>query len=345
MIYVACYIGMMLLRLSRARVGYGLLLAALFLFSAFRHQVGCDWFGYAVQYEFYGAVPFSQVMTTREPIWTAIIAAQVQLGIPYPWLNVLSSALFFAGVHRLALRQPDALGFLVLLFPVLILNMPMSGIRQGAAIGFVCMAFVELVDRRLLRFVGLIVLAAGIHSSAAVFLLLAPLVQGGLTRGRIALSALLAIPGVLGLMATDAAATATSRYVNTGVDAAGAVWRVALLVVTGLWFLVFLRRKWQAAFPRDYKVAAIGALMMLVLIPLILVSSVIADRLGYYFVPIQAMIFARLPFLRLGVARPLLVAGPYLVLLAMLLVWTLLSTHFQQCYLPYRSWLFGLPGA
>ena len=71
------------------------------------------------------------------------------MGLPLPSFAIsLSSAIFFLGVHVLARRQPDPLGFLVLLFPILIINMPMSGIRQGAAIGLLCIAFVAFIDRR-----------------------------------------------------------------------------------------------------------------------------------------------------------------------------------------------------
>jgi hypothetical protein len=135
MIYVLAYVAMLLLRLSRAPGGYGLLLGVVFVFSAFRYEVGCDWTGYLNQYDVFGSLTFAEAVATREPLWTVLIGVQVKLGVPYPWLNVISSFMFFYGIHQLAKRQPDALGFLVLLFPVLILNMPMSGIRQGAAVG------------------------------------------------------------------------------------------------------------------------------------------------------------------------------------------------------------------
>jgi hypothetical protein len=343
MIYVLAYVAMLLLRLSRAPGGYGLLLGVVFVFSAFRYEVGCDWTGYLNQYDVFGSLTFAEAVATREPLWTVLIGVQVKLGVPYPWLNVISSFMFFYGIHQLAKRQPDALGFLVLLFPVLILNMPMSGIRQGAAVGIMCLAYLAFMDRRLVRFVGLVLLAAGFHSSAIVFLLLAPMVTGGLSRGRIALALLLALPGGLALMTTDAVNTATSRYVGTDVDAAGAAYRVALLVLVAIWFLTVLRRRWQVTFPADHKLAVIGSLMMLGLLVVLPASSVIADRLNYYFIPIQAMILARLPFLPMRKGRALAVAAPYIGLLAVLVVWALLSSHFQQCYLPYRTWIFGFP--
>ena len=73
------------------------------------------------------------------------------------------------------------------------------------------------------------------------------------------------------------------------------------------------------------------------------VSSVIGDRLGYYLLPIQAMIFARAPFLRTGLNRNFVILAPYLGFLLFFGVWTTLSHHFSACYLPYQTWLFGFP--
>ena len=70
------------------------------------------------------------------------------------------------------------------------------------------------------------------------------------------------------------------------------------------------------------------------------ISSVISDRFGYYVTPIQLMILARLPYLvRPGPQGQLISMAPYLGLGLVLLVWTQKSKHFNQCYLPYKTWL------
>ena len=343
MIYIVAYAGICLLRIANARALYPALIAMLFLFSAFRFEVGCDWTGYINQFVSFKTLSLSDAFQQREPLWTSLFALQSWLDLPYPWINVASSAIFFFGVDRLARRQPDPLAFLILLFPVLILNMPMSGIRQAAAIGMMCIAYGAFIDRKLLIFVAVTLVATGLHSSAIVFLLLAPLVNGNFSKARLALAGALAIPGALALLSTSAAETATSRYVETGVDAAGAAFRVGLLTLTaGLYFLR-LRRPWAEAFPRDLKLVTIGCLAMLAITFLVPVSSVIGDRLGYYFVPIQAMIFARLPFLKLMGSRQALIAAPYVGLLVVLTAWVSLSLLFDRCYLPYQTWLFGFP--
>lgn len=349
MLYVGITNVLFLLRyvLSRFRGGhrqiYYVVLLALFLFSAFRYQVGCDWSGYYYQYLAAGRFDWSFAGHAREPIWWAVLGWIRGAELPYPVVNVVSSLLFFFGIHVLARRQPDPLGFLVLLLPILIINMPMSAIRQGAAIGLICLAFTAFIDRRPLRLGLWVVIASGFHSSALVFLLLLPLATGSYTRRRLALAIILAIPGLVLLANSESAEIATSRYMGTGIEAYGATFRLGTLGLSAIYFFYFVREKWKRTYPLDYSLASIGAMGMALVFLLLPFSSVIGDRFGYYLIPIQAMIFARLPFLPFKSARALHCALPYLGLLMVLLVWTQLSWHFQQCYVPYKSWLFGLP--
>lgn len=350
MLYLGLTNFLFLLRYAFAKRGgarkqiYAVVLFSLFVFSAFRYQVGCDWSGYYSQYTGAANFDWSSLTNIQEPIWWAILAWLNESGLPYPTANVISSAVFFAGVHVLARRQPDPLGFLVLLFPILIINMPMSGIRQGAAIGLICISFVAFIDRRPLRYAIWIVLAAGFHTSALIFVLLLPVATGRYTRGRMVLAAILALPGAYILASSEAAEVATSRYIDSGVDAAGAAFRVGILGLSALYFFKFVRKKWMSAFPGDYNLASIGAIGMALAFFLVPISTVIADRFGYYLIPIQTMIFARIPFLPFRRNAALHSAVPYLGLLLVFAVWSQLSGLFQQCYIPYQTWIFGFPG-
>ena len=350
MLYLGLTIALFLLRYALAgktafsKQVYFIVLVGLFLFSAFRYQVGCDWSGYYYQYLAAADLDWSSIIKEREPIWWAILGWIQDKGLPYPVVNVASSAVFFLGVHVLARRQPDPLGFLVLLFPILIINMPMSGIRQGAAIGILCIAFAAFIDRRPVWYAFWVIVAAGLHVSALALILLLPLTTGRYTRNRFLLAAVLAVPGAYVLGTGEAAELATDRYIGTGIDAAGAVFRLGILGLTALYFFMFMRNKWKHTFPKDYALASVGAIGMVLTFLLIPLSSLIGDRFGYYLIPIQTMMFARLPFLPIRVNRSLHSALPYLLLLLVFTVWSQLSGHFQLCYIPYQSWLFGFPG-
>lgn len=322
---------------------YYIILLGLFLFSAFRFQVGCDWSGYYYQYLAAKDIDWSLITGDREPIWWAILGGIQAMGLPYPVANIASSAAFFVGIHVLARRQPDPLGFLVLLFPILIINMPMSGIRQGAAIGLVCIAFAAFIDRRPIWFGFWVVVAAGFHASALIFLLLLPVATGRYTKSRLVMAGLLAIPGAILLASGESAEVASSRYIGTGVEAFGAAFRVGILGMSALYFFLFIRKKWMRTFPQDYSIVSIGAIGMGLAFLLVPVSSVIGDRFGYYLIPIQTMIFARIPYLPFRYNHSLHSALPYVMLLLVFGVWTQLSGHFQQCYIPYDSSIFGLP--
>ncbi|MDA9331881.1 EpsG family protein [bacterium] len=349
MLYVVINSTLFLLRISLSRQRilrdyiFYITIAFLFLFSAFRYEVGCDWSGYLIQYSNPFFRDWSELSIAFEPIWWAILLGVNEMNWPYPTLNIISSAVFFVGILLLARRQPDPLGFLVFLFPILIINMPMSGIRQGAAIGLICIAFIAFIDRRPLWFSFWVLLAVGFHASAIVFFTLLPFSTARFSIKRFMFATILAIPGLILVFMMSAAQQAISRYIGTGNEAAGAIYRVGLIGLSGLYFLLFMRKKWQIAWPRDYSLAVINAFGMMLVFVVLLFSSVIADRFAYYLVPIQAMFFARLPFLPFRSNWALHVILPYIGLLLIFVVWTQTSWHFEKCYMPYKSWIFGFP--
>lgn len=308
----------------------------LFLFVAFRLDVGCDWSGYLRNYYFPIVTTYGETLSTLEPAHWSIILLLRDLGAPYQYLNAVMAGVFFFGLHVLARRQPDPLAFLVLCFPILIINMPMSGIRQGAAIGLLCLAYAAFIDRKLIAYLAWTMVGSTFHASAAAFLVLAPFAVGRFDRRNIAFATLLAMPGIYVLLQTDAAALAEERYVESDLIAAGAAYRLGLLTVSGLFFVCVLSRPWREKFPDDYKLATIGSWMMIVFFSLFFVSTVIGDRFGYYLIPLQAMIFARIPYLSLGENRILYAVLPYAALTGVFVIWSQFSWHFAQCYIPYQ---------
>lgn len=54
--------------------------------------------------------------------------------------------------------------------------------------------------------------------------------------------------------------------------------------------------------------------------------------------------FARIPYLDIR-HRKIMTVLPYLGLALMFTAWVAMSYHFQQCYLPYQSWIFGFPNS
>ena len=345
--YLAVYLIIVVMRLAigeyaRTNPGvYRVIVLALFLIAAFRFEVGCDWGGYSAQLDREKALGIGQALANREWLWFLFLHFIDRFGVDYVWINVFAAGAFFAGVHFFARRQYDPIGFIVLLFPVLIMNLPMSGIRQGVAVGLMCVAFNAFMDRRVVKFVIWTAIAGSIHSSAITFLLLVPFCLKLRPGVQMVAAAILAVPGLYLLLTGSAADVAFTRYVQTDAEAAGANYRVALIFVTGLLFLFFLRRAWQRLYPYDFPLMLLGSFMMIGTGGLLLLSSVIADRMGYYLVPLQAAMLARIPYLPIRSGRPLYFITPYAVFLVVFVGWMSMSSLFGMCYVPYKTWLFG----
>lgn len=339
------FILLLAIRSMKVRSSYGIVIVALFIFVGFRFEVGCDWRGYIFQFIEARNKNVLDALGDASPLWELALVVQNKMDIAYPWINVFSAIIFFIGIDKLANRQPDRVGFLILLFPILIVNLAMSGIRQAASTGLLCVAFVAFQERRLPRFISWVLAAAAFHSSALVFLLLAPLVGGAYSVKRLGFSGLLAIPGAVALMSTRAAETAVTRYVGTAVDASGAAFRAGLMFVTALYFFFVARKKWAASSPHDYSLVLTGSFLMVMTALLVPISSVISDRIGYYLVPLQTVVLARLPYLTASPNKSYISAVPYIVLMIVLGVWTTYSMLFQRCYVPYQTWIFGFPQA
>ncbi|MDC3316425.1 EpsG family protein [bacterium] len=315
---------------------YYFLLTGLTIFVGFRVNVGCDYHTYQHHYSFGADGAFLKATTGMDPAYWLLVSALNYMSLHSQAINVVASIIFFLGLGSLAKRQPAPLHFLAFCFPILILNMPMSATRQSMAIGLMCLAFVALVDRRVVLYFFWTFAAATFHSSAAVFLFLLPFIRNKITLKSLVYGLVFIVPLIAVLAQTDAANQADSRYLQSGPDAAGAIFRLAILTLTGMLFFVFLSPPWRQNFAGDYHLVKIGSLMMIGVFGLYFASSVIGDRFGYYLIPIQAIIFSRISFLDLGRMRRAYTYLAYTVLTATLIVWMSFSWHFSQCYVPYN---------
>ena len=327
-----------------SRFVYSIWLIIIFTFVAFRYQVGCDWDGYENIFELQRYSSLTDALNQTEPLFWVVNAVIHWMGLKYPYVNIFAAACFFLGFNAFVVRQPDPMGVLTLAFPILILNLVMSGIRQAIALGFLCLAFNAFTDKRPIRFVAIVIFASCFHFSAIAFLIFTPFVYGFTTR-RAFFTILVLLPlGYHYVLGIEAVAEYSRRYVGSDAkEASGAVFRAALLAATGVAFFFFLRKRWRSHFNLDYTLVWLCSCMMIATLPISLVSSVMGDRFGYYLIPIQLVIFTRLRWVTKGppILRPIVRLLPYIAGLVFLAVWTETSTLFALCYLPYRTWLWA----
>lgn len=318
-------------------------LVPIFLFVATREWTGCDFGGYLRRYLSYAMaspeVGPLQALAGPEGLFSLLNTTAASLGLGYVGVNALCAAIFFLGLSRFALAREAPLTLLALAFPILTVQLAMSGIRQACATALLMLAFNAFAERRRAAMLLLVMLASLFHQTALMFAPLAFAVGRTLSLPKLAAGIALAAPAAVWL-ASARLEVYQERYGGGEVEAFGAALRVALIALTALLF-VANRRQFARLYPRDYPLMAIFAVLGLALVPIALASSIAAHRIGYYVMPVHLLTLARLPrALTHGRPDALLEVMPLFVYGLYIVVWFAASRHAQYCYVPYDSYLF-----
>lgn len=305
-----------------------------------RFEVGGDWMNYLGLFDSYRYANFRQALSLGDPGYSALNWLAMQIGAGIWFVNLICACLFTWGLVRFTRQQPNPWLALCVAVPYLIIVVAMGYTRQAVAIGLMLAGLSEFrKGRSMLRF-GVYILAAALFHKTAVIIL--PLVAFAATENR---AAMLGIGGALGvilyyLLVNASIDTLMQNYVEAEYDAQGAAVRVAMNVLPALLFLIFQKRLQLDDFDRklwrNFSYAALAALGMLA----VLQSSVVVDRLALYLIPLQLVVFSRLPFaFRKGeAANGLLTIGVISYSATVQLVW-LTSAANAQYWLPYKMWL------
>ncbi len=81
------------------------------------------------------------------------------------------------------------------------------------------------------------------------------------------------------------------------------------------------------------------SILMLLILPIVFVSSVMGDRFNYYLMPLAFMVVSQTQLLVARGVSSLLFTAPLVVSFFELAFWLLFSIAVQVCFTPYRSWL------
>jgi hypothetical protein len=127
------------------------------------------------------------------------------------------------------------------------------------------------------------------------------------------------------------------NYVEEQMQSDGAKIRVAMNLFPSLLFFMY-RKEWKRSFD-DYTFWSWIALGSVVSVFLVSAASTAVDRVALYFIPIQLVVFARLPYLARKQIAPSVTKVLIVLMYALVLfVWLGYATH-AQYWLPYQNLL------
>lgn len=327
-------------QMRRINGGWIALWIILTLLIGYRFEVGGDWGNYLRHYYDTFYLSLAEALSKGDPGHSLLnwISSQQEWGVFS--INLIYGAVFSFGLIAFCRNQPRSMLALAVAVPYLVIVVAMGYSRQGNAIGIVMLGFIALAQRKNLKFVLLIGIAALFHKSAVILLPIAVLTN--VLRKRFLTAVWLL--GTAGLMYSLYLAESTEglvkNYIVAEYDSEGALIRVMMNALPALLFLLYRRRFNLLAEERSLWTWMSSMALVFVVLLAVSPSSTAVDRVALYFIPIQLYVFSRLPdVIALGkhrMAIRLMVVAYYG---AVLYVWLNFASH-SKYWIPYQFYPF-----
>ncbi|MHC3994921.1 EpsG family protein [Thiomicrolovo sp. ZZH C-3] len=307
--------------------------ALLTIFAGFRMSGG-DWLNYLERFEQMRYLTLDQALSIKDPGYQLISYYMYQWEFGFFAVTTICAVISVTGLMIFLRRQVNPWLGLAVAIPYLYIVVFMGYMRQGVALGLVMWGITFLDRGKFLRFVGMVALAVTFHKSAILMIAFGAFQQG---QGRLfkILAVVFAGIGVWTAFVGSAADTLYKNYVEAGMESGGAQIRVALNALPALLLLIY-RREWKEHFS-DYGFWGMVALASIAAMGLVGMASTAVDRMALYFLPIQIVVFSRLPFLmRHRFPQQTMTSLVLLFYFAVLTVWLTLG-NFSMWWIPYRN--------
>lgn len=316
----------------------------LLLFIGTRFETGCDYGSYESRFDnLYDDPNYLTYLEREEPGFHLLNLLVHTLGLDYMWLNVLAALIFLAGLIRFSRLAPSPLLLLALMFPIVMVQLGMSGIRQALAVSFLMQALVSFVSIQRINTGLWILLAAQFHQSAYLFLPLALMPGRKFSWTLAAVSVAFLGPAAIFLLG-ERGEVYSDRYIEQiyGENASGgAVLRYALALAPCLMFEIYAKRV-QRLLPRLYPLLRTFSLVTFAIGPLVLISTVALHRMTYYVLPVSLLIFVCtvMAMPRSDVLSRKWLLFPAGTMAVYMFAWFTRSRHASACFVPYDSFIF-----
>lgn len=325
--------GLQSTRLNAAWITVWLVLT---LLIGFRFEVGGDWANYLRHLAVARYEGFDSAVSRSDPAYRLLNLLAVQMDWGISGVNLVSGALFAAGLVYFCRGLPRPWLALAVAMPYMVTVVAMGYSRQGVALGLAMLGLVALTRRANLWFVFWVLFAAAFHKSAVLLLPVAALAA---TRNRFWTALWVAVATLLGyyLFLQDSVEHFYNNYIEAQYQSEGALVRGAMNLVPACIYLVLGRR--FSMQPGESRLWYLFSIISIALAAGVIVSpsTTAVDRIALYMLPLQLVVFSYLPDI-LGKWGRKNTGYTGLVLLyygLVLFVWLNYATH-AYAWLPYR---------
>lgn len=312
------------------------------IFSGFRYEVGSDWQSYLRILEFTYDKSFIDSLQRSEPGYMLLNWLAANAGGGIVLVNAACAAISCYCLCEFCRRQsrPWLATFIVVSYVAIVLVMGLT--RQGVAVSVVFFALVKLFEGKPWKYSFLVMFAASFHVSAIIMLPLFALAKNYGKFFNIFL-AIFSFFGVLVFAYVESYTTLQTHYIDRELHSFGSYFRFSfhLAAAVGFFFL-FRRILLNHVEVKVYKIFSFSLLVLFVLL-FVFPSTTAIDRLAFYLIPLQVMVFSNLPNIlyKENQLMPVMVLSVLLIYSAKLLLWFAAGVTSDR-FLPYQAAWFGL---
>ncbi len=299
---------------------------------------GGDWYNYLQRFLQMRYLTLDEALLTKDPGYQLISYYVYDWGWDFWVVTLICAIISVTGLIIFLRRQISPWLGLAVAIPYLVIVVYMGYMRQGVALGLVMWGITALDRGKFVRFLMLVTLAVTFHKSAILMMAFGIFQQG---KGKLVKVLALALVGmgVWTAFVEQASTALVENYVDAQMQSAGAMIRASLNLIPAVLLLVY-RKQWKRYFD-DYGFWVMIALASFAVVGLVPFASTAVDRMALYFLPLQIVVFSRLPFLARNTLSSK--ATTILILLyysTMLFVWLNFGVN-SRFWIPYSNLLFS----
>jgi len=333
-------------------VAYIFFALILIIVIGLRYEVGGDWEVYEsinLLYRSVEGLPFFDLFQSKylsqEFGYIFLNWIGFNLGYGITTTNTLVAIIFVLGLFKFANYTQNRWLALVISIPYMVTVVSMGYTRQSAALGLVMIGLVLLNKAKIGKFFFIILLATLFHKSALAVSILGFRNFAVKTKNhRNPLTTILfflSFVAISSYVFMDYLQNKILLYIlDPHTSSSGAFIRISISFVAAIFFIVY-KKEWAQKF-NDTKIWNLFSwLIVLSLFLFVFNLSVVVDRLAIYALPLQMIVFSRLPFFVENINLKFL--------LIILIIFFYFLTHYvwlelgsySPFWVPYKNFLFS----
>jgi hypothetical protein len=312
---------------------------ALVIIIGFRHEIGGDWDRYISIYDFHTGTALNfQNFKSGDYAYELIHWFSLNYLNGIYSTNLICAIFFVSGLIRLSRKMPFPWISLLISMSFLVIVVAMGYTRQGAAVGFLMWALVDLINGNTKKFYMYIIIGSLFHKTLLIMISIGYIYTFEHQNKVISfiLFSLILLAGYV--IFENRVQHMLYYYIEIKFHhSSGALARVTLNAVSAIIFFLY-RDKFRESF-HDEKLWFIFGVVSILLTPISLYYSTLSDRIAIYFLPIQMVVLSRIPILIESVYwRTIFVVCVTILYSSALFAWLFFGVN-SQYWLPYQNLL------